>query len=322
MSSVATHRRATAFAAFLAAFLAALLAAGCASGDAGYERHLLVPAAGHGPRVLGVTAHPDDEISFAATFYKTATALGGTCDLLTITNGEAGFRYSTLAEPIYGARLTDPEVGRAQLPAIRKRELIAGCTWLRLNALFTLGETDHRNTEDQGEVLADGARVWDLDRVRRALRRVLAEGRYDFVLTHIPHPETHGHHKAATILALEAVQEMPVGKRPVVLGAGGARKADGVAPFTVLEGFPLTRVHTETGPFVFDRAEKLGHDGRLNYQIVVNWAIAEHKSQGTMQSMISTPRKETFWLYALEVPNAAARATAWFGRLAPPATTP
>jgi hypothetical protein len=51
---------------------------------------------GDGPRVLCVVAHPDDEIAFAGALYKTATLLDSVCDLVTITNGEGGFKYATL----------------------------------------------------------------------------------------------------------------------------------------------------------------------------------------------------------------------------------
>jgi len=53
------------------------------------------------PKVLAVVAHPDDETQFAATLYKISHEMGGTVDVVMITNGEGGYKYSTLAEPIY-----------------------------------------------------------------------------------------------------------------------------------------------------------------------------------------------------------------------------
>ena len=53
------------------------------------------------PRVLVVIAHPDDESILAVTLYKITREHGGVVDLFVITNGEAGFRYSTLAETYY-----------------------------------------------------------------------------------------------------------------------------------------------------------------------------------------------------------------------------
>ena len=77
-----------------------------------------------GPRVLVVVAHPDDETAAAATIYKITHELNGMVDQCVITNGEGGYKYSTLAESYYGLELTDEAVGRANLPRIRKQELM------------------------------------------------------------------------------------------------------------------------------------------------------------------------------------------------------
>ena len=74
------------------------------------------------PKVLIITAHPDDETGCAAAVYKITHSLKGKVDLALITNGEAGFKYSTLAEDIYGAELTDEAIGRKLLPTIRKKK--------------------------------------------------------------------------------------------------------------------------------------------------------------------------------------------------------
>jgi hypothetical protein len=78
------------------------------------------------PKVLVVTAHPDDDATMAGTNYKIVHDLKGTVDIALITNGEGGYKYSTLAEDIYGLKLTDEAVGRKYLPEIRKKELEAG----------------------------------------------------------------------------------------------------------------------------------------------------------------------------------------------------
>ena len=78
-----------------------------------------------GLKVLLTVAHPDDEYTFAATVYRIAKELQGTVDQVVITNGEAGYRYSSLAEQYYRASLTTESVGRALLPEIRRRETLA-----------------------------------------------------------------------------------------------------------------------------------------------------------------------------------------------------
>jgi hypothetical protein len=55
---------------------------------------------------------------------------------------------------------------------------------------------------------------------------------------------------------------------------------------------------------VFDRTTGIGLDGRLNYKIIANWMIAEHKSQGTMQLLVNRGDVETFWIYRENPPNA------------------
>src|SRR5688572_28992944 len=77
-------------------------------------------------RVLIVTAHPDDDVAFAATVYKITHDLKGRVDLAVITNGEGGYKYSTLGDVYYDLELTDERVGREYLPTIRKRELMNG----------------------------------------------------------------------------------------------------------------------------------------------------------------------------------------------------
>ena len=101
---------------------------------------------GDGPRVLCVVAHPDDEIAFAGVLYKTATFLDGVCDLVTITNGEGGFKYATLAEPLYGLELTDEVVGRRHLPEIRT------CLVCPVLIPSYLGEASRRAIRNPGTV--------------------------------------------------------------------------------------------------------------------------------------------------------------------------
>ena len=169
--------------------------------------------------MLAVVAHPDDETAFAASLYAVSHQLDGVVDVIVITNGEGGFKYSTLAESLYGAELTREEVGRTRLPAIRKAEMTSACELLGVRRLRFLDQRDHRYSTDEHEVLAPDAGVWDLDLVRSRIGALLETGDYDFVFGLLPTPGTHGHHKAATILALEAVAALPEHARPVALGA-------------------------------------------------------------------------------------------------------
>lgn len=269
------------------------------------------------PNVLLVVAHPDDEAMFAATVYAITHALDGEVDLAVLTDGSGGFRYAQLAEPIYGLELTDEEIARHHLPAIRKRELLAGGAIIGLRNYFFLDQYDHAYTENTDTVLT---RVWDAEAVRAGLARIMERGDYDFVFGHLPIPDFHAHHKAATILALEAAGRLPAGRRPVVLGSfvGGREGSGDVGPqsFSELPDYPITRVRADLPPFTFDRMQPLSEDGRLNHQIIVNWLIAEHKSQGSMQLLMNQGMIERFWLFEANPPDAAARAATLFERLA------
>lgn len=272
-----------------------------------------------GPSVLCIVAHPDDEIAFAGLLYKLATHLDGAADIATITNGEGGFKYSTLAEDLYGLELTNEAVGREHLPDIRMAELAAGTRFLHVRDLYTFREQDHRYSQDEQEVLAPDAGVWDLSRIAAGLDHLLREHDYDLVLTHLPTTTTHGHHKAATILALEAVQRLPQGQRPAILGASGAEPDAPLAiDYAALDRYADTAIHDPEAPLVFDRTQPFGHRDRLNYQIVVNWAIAEHKSQGTMQLAMSGGRIERYWAYVVNDERQRQRAAELFERLAEP----
>ena len=280
--------------------------AGCASTGA--------PAEASGPRVLGVIAHPDDETTFAASAWAIARRLGGTVDLVVITNGEGGFKYSTLGEELYGLELTREEVGRAELPRIRRSEMEAAAEILGVRELVFLSERDHRYTRDEGEILGPGAGVWNLARIAAELDLRLERGAYDAAFCLLPTEGTHGHHKAASILLLQAVERLPADERPVVLGGSVERAGDARADYGGLAGWPAT-APADDGPYVFDRERRFGFRSALDWGVVVDWVIAEHKSQGTLSMMAGTGAREVFWRFALGPPDGAEVAEGLFGDL-------
>jgi len=269
------------------------------------------------PRVLAVVAHPDDETAFAATLYATSRLLGGVCDVVVVTNGEGGFKYATVAEPLYGLELTDEAVGRRELPRIRRREMLEACRVLGVREVVFLGQEDHRYTTDEAEVLGLGADVWDLDLVRARLAERLEAGGYELVFCVLPTEGTHGHHKAATILALEAVAEMPRARRPAVLGATVEDDDERVDPDAEgLPGWPLTALAAGAPRYVFDRRRTFGHRDGLDWRVVVDLVIAQHRSQGTLLMLAGRGAREVFFPFEVGPPDAGARAAELFDRLA------
>ena len=113
-------------------------------------------------------------------------------------------------------------------------------------------------------------------------------------------------------LALEAAWSLPPGQRPVVL-CTRPRSDEPVPVEASVPGLPSSR--TRDLGLVFDRTQTFGHRERLDYRIVVNWAIAEHKSQGTMQLLMNRGDEETYLLFEGNDSDAEERARALFEEL-------
>lgn len=239
-------------------------------------------------------AHPDDEYYFAATVYRIAQELGGIVDQVVITNGEGGFRYSQLAERYYGATLHSESAGRSRLPAIRKEETRRAGQILGIRRHWFLDERDHRFTLDSDETLGQ---VWNCKRIADFLDKTLRAEDYDCVFVVLPRAETHGHHQAASLLALEAVQRLDPARRPAVLGAEPGRQDAPLEPYTGHHNNPLARTESPVPAYSFDRRRPITQDGAMHYEIVVNWVIAEHKSQGMFQNDNGRHDCERFWLF-------------------------
>jgi N-acetylglucosamine malate deacetylase 2 len=245
-----------------------------------------------GPKVLLVVAHPDDEYFFAATVYRIAKELHGTVDQVVITNGEAGFRYSTLAESYYNAKLTDESAARARLPEIRRRETLAAGRVLGIRRHHFLNQRDARFTLDPEEAF----RLWDTDAVTRWIAGLMDRERYEFVFGVLPTADTHGHHQSATLIALDAARRLAEIDRPVMLGADPAVAAQPLRDYKGLASRADTAPCSDAPVFRFSRAARFGFNNSLTYQIVVNWMIAEHKSQGLFQMQCNQLDEERFWL--------------------------
>jgi LmbE family N-acetylglucosaminyl deacetylase len=268
------------------------------------------------PKLLIVAAHPDDEYAFAATTYRLTRELGWAADHVVITNGEAGYRYSALAEAIYGIGLTGEREGRSRLPAIRKRETLAAGKVLGIRRHYFLDQRDSGFATDAASAPSDN---WDRAAVLTFLTGLLHRERYDAVFTLLPTPETHGHHRAATLLALEAAATLPEDRRPLLLAADPCAATAPTELFRGMPGQPLSRTHAERPAFVFNRDASFGYRNALNYQIVVNWFIAEHKSQGLFQTDSGKHQLEQFWLFDASGRDADSRARELAERLTPAA---
>ena len=266
-----------------------------------------------GPKVLVVVAHPDDETAAAATIYKITHELNGLVDQCVITNGEGGYKYSTLAEAYYGLELTDEAVGRANLPRIRKQELLNAGKIIGTHNIFFLDQKDAHYGLDEREPLDTS---WNVGWISTRLKEILNDNHYDYVFCLLPVPGTHGGHKAASLLALRAAQSMPQNARPIVLGLSvGSAKDTAAVVYEQLKDYKESKVEGKGPMFTFDKTQPFGFKNQLTYKIIVNWEIAEHKSQGTMQLAMNMGDYENYWYFALNAPEGIAKTKALFERL-------
>ena len=87
--------------------------------------------------------------------------------------------------------------------------------------------------------------------------------------------------------------------------------------FQELDGYPETRVSSGAPLVRFDRTQGFGVDDRLNFEIIANWVIAEHKSQGVMQLRMNQFKTECYWSFDTNAPGHEDALKALFARLAP-----
>ena len=267
-----------------------------------------------GPRVLIVDAHPDDEGAYAAAIYKIHHDLHGTIDLVVVTDGEGGYKYSTLAEPYYHLKLTDEKIGRKYLPKIRHNEMVQAGKIIGLNHIFFLNQLDNFYTLDPNGVLDS---VWNIRYVKAQLRQIMVNGHYDFVFMLLPTAGTHGHHKAATILALSVIDDLPAGiPHPIALGGTVIDSGQQPVHFIGLDGFPMTKCSDGEPAYTFNCDQGFGFHHVLNYKIIVDWDIAEHKSQGTEQLGANRGDFEQFYYFDINPLDGRAKAKSLFDQLA------
>ena len=181
------------------------------------------------------------------------------------------------------------------------------------NNIFFLDQKDAHYGLNEHEPLDT---TWDVAWVTNRLKAIMTNTHYDFIFCLLPVPETHAHHKAATILALRTVQSLPPSQRPIVLGCSGSSLKDtSILHFHQLKDYIETQIDGDTSMFRFDKTTPFGYRDKLTYKIIVNWEIAEHKSQGTMQLAMNYGDFENYWYFAINNPEGKQKCKALFEAL-------
>ncbi len=257
---------------------------------------LSLNALAQGPRVLIVTAHPDDETMFPVTVFKITKELKGSADLALITDASGGFN-GMVASMYYGMNMLDSVVGRKQLPLIRKKEMMAAGEVMGIGNYFFLDQRDDFYNRNEKPYLT--GKNWDISLIEKRLDEILERGNYDYIFCLVPDDGQHAHHKAASICALRAVQRYKGTKKPIALGGRSLNK-NYTFKFSELEGYPETKISTNAPVFEFDRSATFGEDNKHSYMIVADWVKASHKSQsGDMNMSMHRGELETFWYFAI-----------------------
>ena len=265
-----------------------------------------------GPHVLVVIAHPDDESILAVTLYKIAKEHHGTIDLFVITDGEAGYKYSTLAESYYKVALTDEKIGRRNLPRIRQQELKKAGHVLGVAHYYFMNQRDSHYGLDEHDPLDTS---WDVSAVNKKLNKLIVSNHYDMVFCLLPEPSTHGAHKAASLLALNAVENLPINKRPLILGVSIRNKTEQVTKFSKYKNYDITQTVADTPLFFVDRTTCFSYKNKVSYKVIANWELAEHKSQGLTQMSMNDGDLEEFWYFKLNRPGGIIKCDSLFNLL-------
>jgi LmbE family N-acetylglucosaminyl deacetylase len=267
------------------------------------------------PKVLVVTAHPDDETGFSVTMFKITHELRGIVDMAVMTDGGGGFADSQLGALYYGLNLTDSLVARTHLPMLRKQEILDAGKIMGVRNIYFMEQPDDWYTLDPQPYIS--GKNWEIPYVERRLDKLLADRDYDFVITMLPHAGQHGHHKTSVILALRAVQRFKGTHKPIIIAGSPMSATSKPIDYTQLEGFPETKINPQSPTFTLNRAFRFKENDKVSYKIVADWVISAYKSQGAIQENgIHKTDFEVYRFYDINDPKGISRVKQLFDALA------
>ncbi len=238
------------------------------------------------PSVLLIAAHPDDEYYCAATLYRVARELNGVVDQMIVTDGAGGHRFAALAGHVYGLDLTEGGKDHALLPEIRREESLRAGKLLGVRHTEFLGQPDPGYTQQE----RDAHRAWRIHELKHRIEQRILSHAYDAIFVLSPNPGEHGHHIAVANLTQSILDTLPDAQRPLLLAVEPAHSS---------------RPASIPPVFQFSRSRAVSRAESLTYTVIVNWLIAEYKSQGLFQLESGRHDCERFWPLGATEPEKA-----------------
>lgn len=253
-------------------------------------------AVAQGPKILVITAHPDDETTFSVSLFKITKELKGTVDMAVMTDGGGGFADAQLGAMYFDLPITDSIVARTHLPMIRKQEIINAAKIMGIRNIYFMEQPDDFYSTNIEPYIS--GKNWDIPYVEKRIDILLEERNYDFVFTLLPEAGQHGHHKTAVLMGLRAVKRFKGPHKPIIIAGSTKINGNKDTEFTMLTGFPETKINATAPHFRLNRSYRFAENDKLSYKIVADWVIAEYKSQGAIQeNAIHKVDEEVYYYY-------------------------
>ncbi|CAF1287913.1 unnamed protein product [Rotaria sp. Silwood1] len=241
--------------------------------------------------VLVVIAHPDDETLFGGFIHALTHKLNASVDLVCVTNGGGGNRHAGLSESFYGnLKLSEEAIGRKHLPRIRQQELFGSGRIVGIRKFFFYDESDFKSSPYINTILHEQwNKEWIIQQFQHTIKHGNSANGYDLMVVILPNVDSSEHHTASGLLALEAIDRLQQ-----------IKSSDIIIP-TIIGGSEFVLTQPPTYPenrladiltnvtnveFRFNLRWKVSNSPVVDYQTVLFWMAAEHKSQGSLVNEI------------------------------------
>ena len=253
--------------------------------------------------VLVVIAHPDDETLFGGFIHALTYKLNASVDLVCVTNGEGGYPHSGASEPLYSnLKLSTETIGRKHLPRIRQQELLGSARIVGIRKTFFFDQRDLKSTRDIHSIFTE---QWNKELVIEQFKQTIQNGNgidgYDLMVIILPNVNSHGHHTASGLLALETIRRLQQTQLmnnvtlPTVIG--GSEFVLTQPPVYPADPLAQVAINATVFEFRFNLKWKVSSSRMVDYRTILFWMAAEHKTQGGLINEILSEDSRTYEQY-------------------------